>query len=373
MKVEKYTVGKKDYWKCRIWYYKNGKKKSKYKQGFERERDAKTWGREHERKLKGLAEGADKTTVREFLKRWIKTKEDKLSPTTISGYKVNIEHINKYIGDTQMYGLKLIDIQEMLDELSKKGLKYRTVSYVYRTLRAALNYAVKTEMIEKNPCVGVEIKPDEEQFEAKVYTAEDLQKLLELLKEQEHHLYMPVFLASLRGLRRGECLGLRIADIDFKEEIATIKNNYVVVEGQAYNRTVKSKRQRIIDISGPIKQEIEEYIKKAKRPLTYLCEIGPSELPHPSTVSKHLKAFQEANGLPECRFHDLRHTFAELQIENGTDIETLKELLGHSTISITSNIYLHQNISRIKKASAAVDNVIYCDKIVTKSKTGNTG
>lgn len=194
MEVKSYKVGSKTYYSCRFWYYKNGKKKSKYKSGFEKKKEAEDWGIDTKRKLEGLAEGADGITVKEFLEKWIVTKEKKLSPTTLSGYKTNIQHINNHIGNISLMKLKLIDVQNMADTLTKSGLKYRTVKYVCRVLHAALEYALKNDLVEKNVCKGVEIAEDNEKFEISVYTAEDLGKLISLLREQKHYLYIPVLL-----------------------------------------------------------------------------------------------------------------------------------------------------------------------------------
>lgn len=362
---------------CRIWYYKNGIKKSKYKGGFEKKKDASDWGIDEKRKRERFQEGSDKLTVKEFLERWIKTKEKKLSPTTLSGYNVNIKHINNHMGGILLPKLRLLDIQEMVDELTEKDLKFRTVKYVCRVLHVALEYAIKNEFILSNPSNGVEIAKDEEEFEVKVYSADDLRTMLELLKELEHPLYIPVLLASMRGLRRGECLGLRWADIDTKTGIMSIKNNYVVVDGVPYHRAVKTtKSNRTTDINGFIQDELmahKKRMKKAGQLQTYVCEED-GQLPLPYHVSRQLKTFQSANGLPECRFHDLRHTFAVLQLENGTDLDTLKRLLGHSKIGITSDLYLHANMVLIRKATTKLDNIITlktkenCDIIVTLSE-----
>lgn len=357
----KYPKGTKVIYSCRIWYYRNGEKRSKFKKGFLKKKDAEKWGIDEKRKLEKLHIDSDKFTVGEFLDRWIKTKEDKLAPTTLNGYKVNINHINKYIGNAILTDLETIDIQEMVDSLTKEGLKYKTVKYVCRTLHAALQYALMNKNIPQNPCMGIEIKKDEKNFAVNIYSAEDLRRLLALLKEQEHPLYIPVLLASMRGLRRGECLGLSWNDIDFDKNIMHIRNNYVVVNKIAYHKKVKTKdSERIESIDGFLADELKEYrdrITKSGKIQTYVCEVD-GKLPSPSHISSQLKAFQKANNLPICRFHDLRHTFAVLQLEIGTDLDTLKRLLGHSKIDITSNLYLHQNISLIRKAGTALDNVI---------------
>ncbi|MCM8900560.1 site-specific integrase [Caldicoprobacter algeriensis] len=357
---------KKKTWSCRIWYYKNGVKKSKYKSGFKTKKEAESWGIDEKRKLERLQVGTDKLTVSEFLERWIKTKEDKLAPTTLNGYKTNIRHINEHIGNILLSKLRLIDIQEMVDNLRKSGLKYRTVKYICRVLHAALEYAIKNEYIVSNPCDGVEIAKDEEEFAVKVYDAENLRKLLLLLREQEHPLYIPVLLASMRGLRRGECLGLRWSDIDFDNGVVYIENNYVVVNGRPYHKKVKTKEsRRVVPIDGFILDELRAYrerMKKAGQIQTYVCEID-GRLPDPSHISRQLKTFQRANGLPECRFHDLRHSFAVLQLEHGTDLDTLRRLLGHSKIGVTSDFYLHNNINLIRKAVSNLDNVIMLDDV----------
>jgi integrase len=380
VQIKSYKEDSKTFYECRIWYYKNKKKKSKYQKGFEKKKTAEDWGSKEKKRLEGLQPGADKTSVEDFLERWIKTKKNKLSPTTMSGYKVNIKHINRFVGDVLLYNLKLMDVQEMLDNLTDEGLKYRTVKYVCRTLHAAMEYAIKNGDIEKNPCKGAEIAEDDIKFEVIVYSAEDLNRLIELLRELENLLYPYVLLSSLRGLRRGECLGLRWSDIDFDKGEAHVVNNYVVVDGIGYHRKVKTKESdRLIDMEGFVAEELQDYknrMNKGKKKIqTYVCELPDGNLPNPSHISRSLKTFQKAHDLPECRFHDLRHTFAVLQLENGTDLDTLRRLLGHSKIAITSDLYLHENMIMIKKASRKMDNIIniHCDKNVTNLKNESTG
>ena len=372
MDIKEYKESSKKLYSCRFWYYKNGQKKSKYKSGFVKKKEAESWGIDEKRRLEGLQPGADKIRVKEYLKRWMKIKEDKLSPTTVSGYNVNINHINKYIGELELSKIKLLDVQEMLDELSKSGLKEKTITYVYRTLHSALEYAVKAEIVDKNVCKGVEIKKDEKKFEATVYSAEDLKTLIFLLKEQEYPLYPAVLLASMRGLRRGECLGFRWADIDFDNCVAHVKNNYVIANKKKYHKKVKTKESdRLISMEGFVATELKAYkerILKCGTIPTYVCEIE-GELPDPTHISRQIKSFQKANKLPECRFHDLRHTFAVLQLEFGTDLDTLKRLMGHSKVGITSDIYLHQNTTLMKKASLKLDNIINIENVTIKSQS----
>ena len=372
MEIKEYKEGSKRLYSCRFWYYKNGSKKSKYKTGFIKKKEAESWGIDEKRRLEGLQQGSEKIKVKEYLKKWIDIKESKLSPTTLSGYNVNINHINKSIGELELSKIKLLDVQGMLDGLSKSGLKYKTVKYVYRTLHAALEYAVKAEMAAKNVSKGAEIKEDEQKFEVKVYSADDLKRLILLLREQEHFLYPPVLLASMRGLRRGECLGLRWADIDFDNGIAHIKNNYVIVNKKEYHRKVKTKEsERLINMDGVVAGELKAYkdrvLKSGCIPI-YVSEID-GNLPNPTHISRQLKSFQKANNLPLCRFHDLRHTFAVLQLEYGTDLDTLKRLMGHSKVGITSDTYLHQNNTLIKQASQKLDNIINFENVTILSQS----
>lgn len=392
MQIEDYKIASKQYYSCRVWYYKNKEKHSKFKKGFTKKDDAKEWGTDTKRKLEGLSSNSDKTTVGEFLDKWIEIKEDSLSPTTLSGYKVNIEHIKHFMKNIKIMELSLMDVDSMAAKL-RKGykkkikkdnkevekvigpLKNKSIKYIYRTLHAALEYAVRNKIIERNPSDGITIKEDDEKFQVSVYSSSDLTNLLIKLKEQEHILYPAVLLSSMRGLRRGEALGLRWSDIDFKAGEAHVVNNYIVVKKEKHHRKVKTKESdRTIDMEGFVADELkiikERLTKGNKRISTYVCEDENGNLPEPSHVSKKLKRFQKANDLPECRFHDLRHTFAVLQLESGTDLDTLKRMLGHSKLGITSDMYLHENMSLIKKASRKMDNVIKinCDNNVTNSE-----
>ena len=118
-----YPKGTKVIYSCRFWYYRNGEKRSKFKKGFLKKKEAEGWGIDEKRKLERLRIDSNKLTVKDFLDRWIKIRENKLAPTTLNGYKVNINHINKYIGNIVITDLQTIDIQEMADSLTAEGLK----------------------------------------------------------------------------------------------------------------------------------------------------------------------------------------------------------------------------------------------------------
>jgi integrase len=372
MTIDEYYVGSKRYYKVRFWYYINNKRKSKCKQGFELKKVAERWADDEKRRLEGLTENADRMRVKEFLYKWIDTKEEKLAPSTLRGYKVNIRHCES-IFDYLLPHLKIIHIQNLADELSRKGLRYNSVKYVLRMLHSAFQYAIRNDFMKVNPVDRIEIKPDEKPFEATVYSEKDLGDLIMLLREQHHWLYIPVLLASFRGLRKGECLSLEISNIDFENNKAHIKNTYQIVNREKIHKKVKTKASdSTIDISGFLAEELRAAIGRMKasgRIPQYISEVD-GKLPDPSHISRAIKQFQEANKLPLCRFHDLRHTFAVVQLEAGTDLDTLKRLLRHSKIGITSDYYLHNNITLIRKASAVMDNVvkIKCAKSVTKEE-----
>ena len=167
-------------------------------------------------------------------------------------------------------------------------------------------------------------------------------------------------------------MGLAYSDIDFDKGVAHIQHNYVIVNKVPYLKKVKTKESNArIDISGFLASELERLKEDSEKKgiiKQFVCEDN-GKLPDPSHVSRALKSFQRANGFPECRFHDLRHTFAMLLLENGTELETLKRLLRHSKIAVTE-IYTHENMKTKKAASAKMDKILkfHCDNIVTKSE-----
>lgn len=331
--------------------------------GFTTREAAKAWG-DTEYAKHAPIKTTGKYTVGKLLDEIVESRKDKLAPSTYNGYKVNIEHMRDHIGDIEPVNLDYMAIQKMADALRASKLKEKTVRYVIRTLHALLQIAVvKMKIMPFNPCIGIEIAEDDAPFQATLYSAELLDKLLVLLREQEHELYAPVLCAASRGLRRGEVLALEWSMIDFDASEAPVTQSYNRVKGAPATRKVKSKKShRTISVRGTFADElkrIKELRESHGRITRWVCEYDTGARMEASHLSRYLGRFQEANGLPVCRFHDLRHTCAKLNIEAGTGLETLSKLLGHSKISITSDIYLQENITMFHKASDALEEKIF--------------
>jgi integrase len=186
-------------------------------------------------------------------------------------------------------------------------------------------------------------------------------------------LYPAILLALFYGLRRSEVCGLRWQDIDFNAKTMTICNTVTMIgEKREQERTKSAASHRtltLIDSTIPILRAIRrkqleqrmllgsEYYVDEKG-YEHVC-VWPDGKPiSPHYVSAHFKAILKKNGLPDIRFHDLRHTAGSLLLESGASIKQVQEFMGHEQSSTTLDIYAHTSPESRKDTAARLGSVL---------------
>src|SRR5690606_15800566 len=156
-----------------------------------------------------------KMTVKEFLEMWL---EDEVKPNRkVSTYdiyhSVITNHLIPGIGNIPLHQLGPNHIHQLMKSLSNKDISSTTAKYSVRTLKVALNWAVKMQLIPKNPAANIRISTRSTGSEMKVWTDEEVNRFLQAAKGSKF--YPTFYLAITTGMRMGELLGLKWADIDF--------------------------------------------------------------------------------------------------------------------------------------------------------------
>ena len=299
-----------------------------------------------------------KIKLNDYLLQWIDGYESQLSPNTARAYRMNIQHISKLLGNRQIQKLQPADIEAAYAELGKT-LSPKSVLYIHTTISRALAMAEKQRMITRNPCVYVERPKQDPQSKASFVHPDAIPMYIKTFEDT--YLYVPVCLALFGGLRRGEALGLQWADVDMKRGTMTIKNN-LTYDGL---RKPKNGKYRSVPISAPIRKVLMEQRDKQNKNKEllwdkyyrsdYVCTKEDGTILDPSTISSRFGQILNRDGLPHVRFHDLRHTAASLMILEGVDLKTISDILGHSSISITADIYGHVLEEQKRKAVDKLD------------------
>ncbi|MBS4535182.1 site-specific integrase [Clostridium sp. D2Q-14] len=289
----------------------------------------------------------DDSTLGEYLTYWLNMYKDKLSPTTIAGYTIIIEkHLIPSLGKIKLAKLKPLMVQ---DYYNKKKLSERTLLNHHRLLRKALEDARKWQMIHQNVCDLVN-SPKPKKYTAKVLEPSDISKLLATL--EGNRLYIPIALLLMLGLRRGELLGLKWSDIDFKKKILHIRRNLVMDEDS--NLVIKDPKNETSKRDLPLSDRAIELFKKQRKEnlemQLYIEDYKESEYVfvepngdrmNPNNFSKRFNYFVNRNGFKGLRVHDLRHTNATIMLSSGVPAKVASKRLGHSNISTTMDIYSH--------------------------------
>lgn len=294
----------------------------------------------------------NRMTLEKYLTDWIEVYKINLAYNTYRGYMVNLRHICKYIGDIELDCLTYTDIQGCYMKLLET-LSGTSVVYCHRVLRNALTYAYKRDIISKNPCDLV-IAPRKQRHEITVLNEDELHILLEAAEGT--WLYTPILIAATLGLRRGEVMGLRWSDVDFKNNIITISKSLACISGELVLsdvKTAKSHRSLLISDS------FAEYLFRLRcdSECEYVCCRCGQPI-SPNVFDKFFKRTVRSIDIPDICFHDLRHTNATLLLKKGIPAKIVSERLGHSSITITLDTYSHVLIDMQKDSSVAFDDLI---------------
>ena len=310
-----------------------------------------------------------KYTVGQWMDEWFEAyAKVKVRPSSHQTYKGYIEnHIKPNIGDIPIEKLTSLQLQKFYrllltegrvprieSEKQPRGLSAKTVRNINQVISSAMDMAVRHKLILTNPTEGCEL-PKVEHREMKTLPAEQLGAFLREAKESG--VYELYYLDLATGLRRGELLGLKWEDIDLQNGIIHVRRQVARVDGEVKELPLKTKNAyRSISISQDAVAMLTEM--EAHRSSDYVFPSSTGGPISPDSVNNMLHRVLKRAGLPSIRFHDLRHTFATLALQNGVDIKTVSGMLGHFSAGFTLDTYAHVTTSAQKEAARTMGNVL---------------
>jgi len=233
-----------------------------------------------------------------------------------------------------------------------KGLSVKTVRNINQMISSALNCAVEQRLIPSNPTKGC-VLPKLEKKEMKILPPESLGTFFE--EARRSGVFELYYVDLVTGLRRGELLGLKWSDIDLKKGIIHVRRQILRQNGKIIEAPLKTKNS-YRDIA--IGADTIDVLKGMDQISEYVFPSPHGGPMSPDSVLHMLQRVLKRAGLERIRFHDLRHTFSVLALQNGVDVKTLSAMLGHYSAGFTLDTYAHVTTSMQKQAANAVGNFL---------------
>lgn len=318
----------------------------------------------------GEYKSPERLTLSEWLDIWLTEYTSNVKPYTLKSYRSKTENnIRPALGAVRLQALNAPMVQKFINSLSRdteKRAAYapKTIKCIHGILHKALQQAVKIGYIRYNPADNCTL-PRMERKEVKPLEHEEIARFLKAIKG---HKFEYLFLVDLfTGLRQSEILGLTWDSIDFETGTITVDKQLQkgIEKGSSYGliSTKNGKARKIVAaqtvVSALRQQQVNQFAARiAAGPLwkpdiqnlVFTNEFG-GHLSH-CTVWKTFHRLVEDLGIPEKRFHDLRHTYAVSSIQAGDDIKTVQENLGHHAAAFTLDVYGHVT-EKMKQDSAS--------------------
>ena len=301
----------------------------------------------------------------EWIDFWYKYfSSSKLRPTTQATYENRIYgHIIPSIGKIPISKLTQNDLQQFYAKLKRTGRKVnvelkgtgvsdRMVRSCHALCRSSLEKAVEEGLITRNPAIGCKLPP-KKNGEMKVLTQNEIVRLLNQAYDEG---YYEMFLLELTtGMHRGEILGLKWRDLNLETGELNIKRQ-LTTKGISVPKTKSS--IRTILLPPDMLELLREMKKTAKYDWIFPSPVKEGEPRNPTAITKRFRIMLERAHCKHVRFHDLRHTFATMALENGMDVKTLSAMIGHVSSETTLNIYSHVTDTMRAQAAVKIDREI---------------
>ena len=313
---------------------------------------------------------AEKYTVGQWMDVWFENyAKIKVRPSSHQTYRGYIDnHIKPNIGKIQLNKLTTLELQKLYKKLlskgridrieakgQPKGLSPKTVRNIHQVISSAMDFARNQKLIAINPTDGCAL-PKLEHQEMKTIPVEQLASFLREAKDSG--VFEMYYIELATGLRRGELLGLKWEDLDLEQGTLRVQRQVDRINGEVVEAPLKTKNSyRTISLGADAVGILEEQRKK--------CGSSPYVFPSPTggpispdSVLQMLHRVLKRAGLPKVRFHDLRHTFATVALQNGVDIKTVSGMLGHYSAGFTLDTYAHVTTAAQREAAKTMGNIL---------------
>lgn len=315
-------------------------------------------------------------TVAEWLNTWLAEYiAPSCKPLTLSTYRSRVDtHIIPALGKIKLTALNATQIQKLYNDLLRVGeLSPKTIKNVHGILHKALDQALKLRYIGLNPADACTL-PRMEKKEIKPLTESEIAAFLREIQTGEP--LRDLFTVALfTGMREGEICGLSWDAVDIINDTITVKQQLCKEKekgGKHYIAATKNDKSRTLTVPPFVMDILKRVFREQKEArftaglawdnewnLVFTNELG--RFINPTTALKRFKAVAARIGRPDARFHDLRHTYAVTALQEGDDVKTVQQNLGHATASFTLDVYGHVSEKMKKESAARMQN--YFEKI----------
>lgn len=294
-------------------------------------------------------------TFKAYAKKWFETyKAPNLKPTTCKGYISNMNrHLYPFFGEMRLDEITTDRVQQFLNE--KEPLARSTVHTMFVLFGEVMNSAYEDKLIPSDPTKSKRITiPSKGKKERASLTPEQLKSVIQgiasELKDNDERRLLALYLFT--GMRRGEVLGLRWEDIDFKKRLIHVERSVTYPTNQPLIGPTKTRSgKRII----PLDERLEEFLK----PIGTSGYIVGGEAPITNMVYRRLfDRIEKKLNLFGATPHVFRHSYITAMAKTDIDLKTIQRISGHSNISTTLNIYTHTREEEIQKAGATIGKVL---------------
>lgn len=292
----------------------------------------------------------DCKSVSDFCDEWLKVNKNKIKESTFVKYSSALEkYIKPQLGFYSVTDLTALTLEKFSSELIfKNDLSAKTVRDILTLLKSILKYSAKQNTDFIIPEI---IYPKVEAKEISVLSVSEQSELIQYLSSGSDKKKLGVLLSLLTGLRVGEICALKCGDISIQNKTIKISSTMQRIKDVSSNSTKtkiiisspkSTKSIRIIPLSGLALKLCEKL--KTDNDNAFLLTGQTESFIEPRSMQNALKRYAKDCGICKIHFHTLRHTFATRCVEVGFEIKSLSEILGHSSIQVTLDRYVHSSI-----------------------------
>ena len=288
-------------------------------------------------------------TITELFYEWQHSNQHRVKESTAANYAMKAnKHILPAFGDKQAEMLSQNEVYAFIEEKQKEGLSNRYIIDIIILLKSLFKYAAGIYHII-NPLDGI-IMPKNSKSEIQMLDKKEQATLQQYIAENQSETTLGIAISMSTGIRIGELCALQWRDIDLEKRILTVKKTIQRIQCPTETARTKliitepkseSSRRTI-----PIPECLMNFLKKFKGNSDEYVISGSEKPTEPRAMQYRFSKILKNVKLPSVHFHSLRHLFATTCVKLGFDIKALSEILGHSSVEITLNRYVHSDFEQ---------------------------